>query len=373
MENEARIRREIRNALDPVVRSAPWLEDSIRESIRGQSTLRGFRPVTMAFKDWSVARTLVAVLLVLALIAAFVVGSRALSRPHDVPVKPNPAVLRYRTVVDRDFTELEHLVITGIPGDCAKRAPTCRELVLLVKAATQKFESDLSDVTLPAQLQANDAYLRKGLAHIRAVLDAMLSALDRGDFEAYTQASATVFDIKIQEVWPAVTGVDCWPKAAIEANDPLGIFRLRCSAEPSTNVTQKYVAAVYADWDLLHNSITSTNGLCSSHGQLCRERTLRSRLLAQQFISDTSSVIVPVQFRLFDQDLHNGLTELLVRLDNRLAAIDAADSARWDAANISIEQIHFNVLAKAIAEIACWPKGVAIGNDSSATAWPCSS
>jgi len=31
----------------------------------------------------------------------------------------------------------------------------------------------------------------------------------------------------------------------------------------------------------------------------------------------------------------------------------------------------FNLIAHAVGEMSCWPKGVGIGDDSSATAWLC--
>ena len=229
MENEARIRSEIRNALEPVVRTAPWLEDRIRDSIRGQSKRRGFRGMTTELRGWPAPKALVAALLLLAVIAAFIVGSRALVRPHDVPVKPNPAVQRYRTVVDRDFAELERLVAHGIPGTCNQvRAQTCRMLVLQAKDAAQTFLADLSEIPVPAGLESTDARLHKGLGDVVVALNAVLSDLDRNDFDAYAEDSSKVFFTKLQEVYPALIAVDCWPRAAIDANDPEGYSRLTC-------------------------------------------------------------------------------------------------------------------------------------------------
>lgn len=142
-------------------------------------------------------------------------------------------------------------------------------------------------------------------------------------------------------------------------------------AAPSPTVTQKYLTVAYGDWVPLRASIDSTNQLCADYSPLCRERTLEIKRLAQQFRSELDQVTVPSQLAPFDRELRQGLDDLVVALDNRVAAIDAADPSRWDAANVSVEQVKFNVIARAIAEMACWPKGVLIGDDSSVTAWPC--
>jgi hypothetical protein len=72
-------------------------------------------------------------------------------------------------------------------------------------------------------------------------------------------------------------------------------------------------------------------------------------------------------------ELQQGLDGLILAYDERVAAIDAGDHARWDAANVTIAQLKFNIVEKAVAEMACWPKGVHIGDDTSTTAWPCAS
>jgi hypothetical protein len=135
-------------------------------------------------------------------------------------------------------------------------------------------------------------------------------------------------------------------------------------------VTQKYLTVAKGDWGL-RASINSTDQLCADHRPLCRERTLQSKGLAQQFRNDIDQLVVPVQFAPFDQELRQGLDDLVLALDNRGAAIDANDGDRWNAANVSVDQIKFNVIAKAIAEMSCWPKGVHVGEDFGSSAWPC--
>jgi hypothetical protein len=376
VENEARIRREIQQALDPVVRPAPWLADSIRESLGGRSTRRGWALVNSQSLGWSTARAALAVLLILAVAAIYLVGSRALTRPHEVPAQPtvDPAVQQYRAVVDGNFPALEHLIASDIPLACRQAgAPACREQVLKTKQVAQRFEADLSAVPVPPQLQSIDSDLRKGLANVVAVLDAMLSDLDHNNFDAFGKDGDLLFDTKLNQVYPAAVAVDCWPKAAVEPLNSQGIFKLVCGEAPSPSAKQKYLTIVYADWGQLHSSIMSTNGLCSARIPSCRERTLQSKSLAQQYLAALDKVVVPIELAPFDRELRLGLNELMVALDDRVAAIDAADTTGWDAANVSIEQVHFNVLAKAIAEIACWPKGVHIGDDSSSTSWPCTS
>jgi hypothetical protein len=374
VENEARIRREIQQALDPVVRPAPWLADSIRESLGGRSTRRGWALVNSQSLGWSAARAAVAVLLILAVAAIYLVGSRALTRPHEVPAQPtvDPAVQQYRAVVDGNFPALEHQVVSSLPAACSQvRAPACREQVLKTKDAVQKFQADLSGVSVPPQLQTIDADLRKGLTDSVAALDAMLSDLDRNNYDAFTRDGDVLYSVKLYEVYPAAVAVDCWPRAAVEPLNSQGIFKLVCGEAPSPTATQKYQPVAYADWGLLRTSINSTDQLCADHSSLCRARTLETKRLAQQFLNDIGPLIVPPQLAPFDGELRQGLHDLIAALDNRVAAIDSGDTNRWDAANVSVDQVKFNVIAKAIGEMACWPKGVQVGDDSSTTAWPC--
>lgn len=376
MENEARIRREIQQALDPVVRPAPWLADSIRESLGGLPTRRGWKLLNSQSLGWSAARAAVAVLLILAVAAIFLVGSRALTRPHEVPAQPtvDPGIQQYRGVVDGNFPALEHLIASDIPLACRQvEAPACREQLVKTKQVAQRFEADLSAVPVPPQLQSIDSDLRKGLADLVVVLDAMLSDLDHNNFDAFGKDGDLLFDTKLNKVYPAAVAVDCWPKAAVEPLNSQGIFKLVCGEAPSPSAKQKYLTVVYTDWGQLHSRIMSTNGLCSARVPVCRERTLQSKSLAQQSLTDLDKVVVPTELAPFDRELRQGLHDLIVALDDRVAAIDAADTNRWDATNVTVEQVHFNVLARAIAEMACWPKGVHIGDDSSSAPWPCTS
>jgi hypothetical protein len=234
VENEARIRRQIQGALDPVVRPAPWLAESIRESIGGLSKRRSWRLANSQRLGWSIARAAVAILLVIALVGALLLGSRALSHLRDVPAQPvDPAVRQYRAVVDRNFPTLQRLIETGVPGTCNQsRALVCREQVILTKEAANKFQADLSGAIVPPQLQSSDVDLKKGLADIVVVLDTILLDLDHNNFAAYADDSQHLFFTKLYEVYPPVTAIDCWPRPAVDANDPSGAFRLACGAAP---------------------------------------------------------------------------------------------------------------------------------------------
>jgi hypothetical protein len=235
VENEARIRRQIQGALDPVVRPAPWLAESIRESIGGLSKRRSWPLVNSETLRWSIARTAVAILLVIAVVAALLVGSRALSHLRDVPAQPlDPAVRQYRAVVDRNFPALQHLIETGVSKTCNNsRAAVCREQVMQTKDAAIKFQADLADLLVPSQLQSSYSDLKKGLADVVVALDAMLSDLDRNNFDGYASDYEHLFFTKLYEVYPPVTAIDCWPRAAVDANDPSGAFRLKCGIAPS--------------------------------------------------------------------------------------------------------------------------------------------
>jgi hypothetical protein len=370
VENEARLRHQIRQALDPVVPDAPWVTSKVRKSLREQSTepwrrLRGFAPIA-----GSGTRTAVAILLMLAIVAGFLVGSRALSRLHSAGPQTDPAVQKYRTVVDRNFSSVENLVLYGTPGTCNEaRVDDCLQKVHTTRAAAQRFLDALDEVSVPPQLSAYDTQLKAGLAHVNVVLDGMRTALERKDFAAYAIGSGHLFDAKLDEVYPYVIAVDCWPKAAVHGQDAAGYDVIRCGATTS----EQYFIVVGSDFESLRSSFNASSALCGTFGAQCRARTLESRGVAQQFSSDLNRTPVPIQYAGSEKELQQGLDRLILAYDERAAAIDAGDHARWDAANVTIAQIKFNIVEKAVAEMACWPKGVHIGDDTSTTAWPCAS
>jgi hypothetical protein len=372
VENEARLRHQIRQALDPVVPDAPWVTPIIRKSLREQTPasrrpLRWFAPGA-----WSGARIVVAILLVIAIAAGLLVGSRALNSIHHVPgpSQPDPAVQKYRVVVGGDFSTVENLVQRETPSTCNEaRAADCLQKVQATKAATQKFLDDLGAVSMPPQLGAYDAKLRAALAHLNSVLDEMVSELNRRDFAAYSSSAADLFNVKLDELYPYVIAVDCWPKAAIPASDAAGYSVVRCGA----TTAQQYVTDVANDWVSLRSSIDASSSVCQAYRATCDDRTRHSSQLVQQFKNDLSRTPAPIQYTQAEKDLEDGLNSLMAALDDRITAMAANDHRRWDSANMAIDQVKFSVLAKAIGEMSCWPKGVLVGANSSPTAWPCSS
>jgi hypothetical protein len=371
VENEARLRHQIRQALDPVVPDAPWLRSNVRLALRGQRTeprkLREFAP-----RAWSGTRTVAAILLAVVIITGLLVGSRELNRLRSVPgqSQTDPAVQKYRAVVDRGFSSVENLVLYGTPNSCnAARATDCREKVQTTRAATQRFLDELRNVPVPAALNAYDVQLKAGLADVNSALDAMLSDLDRKDFAAYAIDYGHLFDAKLDKLYPYVVAVDCWPKAAVHGFDVAGYDIIRCGA----TTAQQYLSEVASEWLALRSSLDSSITLCHAYGAACDERTSRSKELAQQFKDDINRTPVPIQLSSYEKDLEGGLTTLIAALDERMTAIAADDHPRWDSANVTIDQVQFNVIAKAVGQMACWPNGVHIGDDSSPTAWPCAS
>lgn len=369
MENEASLRHQIRQALDPVVPDAPWLRANIRKALGGlaaEPRRRRFSPAA-----WSGARTAVAILLAVAIVADLLVGARALNRLHTAgQPQTDPAVQKYRAVVDRGFSALENLVLYRTPAVCNEfRAADCRQRVQTTRAAAQSFLDELGNVPLPPALSGTDAQLRAGLADVNSALDAMSSDLDRKDFDAYAADYGRLFDAKLDELYPYVVATDCWPKAAVYRVDSAGYNRVVCGA----TTAQQYLTGVANHWDSLRSSINSSNSLCHAYNSMCGERTSQSQELARQFKSDLNRTLVPIQYAASETDLERGLDTLIPALDERMAAIATNDVRRWDSANVAIEQVKFNVIARAVGEMACWPKSVGIGDDSSPTAWPCAS
>jgi hypothetical protein len=369
VENEASLRHQIRQALDPVVPDAPWLRANIRKALGGltaEPRRRRFSPAA-----WSGARTAVAILLAVTIVAGLLSGERALNRVHTAgQPQRDPAVQKYRAVIDRGFSTLENLVLYGTPNVCNEFcAADCRQKVQTTRAAAQSFLDELGNVPLPPALSATDSQLRAGLADVNSALDAMSSDLDRKDFVAYASDYGRLFGAKLDELYPYVVAVDCWPKAAVHGFDAAGYDVIRCG----TTTAQQYLTDVANHWDSLRSSINSSSSLCQAYNSACGERTSQSKQLAQQFKSDLNRALVPIQYASPETDLDRGLDTLIATLDERKAAIATNDVRRWDSANLAIEQVKFNVIARAVGEMACWPKSVGIGDDNSPTAWPCSS
>jgi hypothetical protein len=369
VENEARLRHQIRQALDPIVPEAPWLRANVREALRGQAQEPRQLFLRLALPAWSGARSVVAILLLVAIVAALLVGSRAMNSFHKSPAHPDAALQKYQAVVDRGWSSIENLVLYGTPGTCNEgRRADCAEKVQTTRAAAQKFLDELDSVPVPPGLAPTDAQLRMGLAHVIAALDAMLSALDHKDFAAYSTNSGHLFDAKIDEVYPNAVAVHCWPKAAVHGFDAAGYDVIRCGA----TTAQEYLTSIANGWLSLRGSLDSSRALCSQFNASCGDRSRQSKQLAQQFKNDLNRTPAPIQYVSAEEELDRGLDTLIAALDDRLAAISADDRNRWDSVNVAIEQINFNVLEKSVAEMACWPKGVHIGDDTSTAAWPCS-
>ena len=366
MQDELRVRHEIRNALEPTVTPAPWLAARVRSSLRGRVK------ESPSAARWNLARsvrpailTAGAVLLVIALVAALVLGSRILNPRREVPV--HPEVPKYRALVNADFGAVEHLITTTTPCDAGHEA-VCRQHTTDIKAAVQAYQNDLMQTTMPAGVSAYRAVLTETLADMTTIAAAMLADLDRKDFAAYKKDGDRLYDIKLNVLYPFTVAVSCWPSAAVPGIDAAGYEKFVCAkATP-----RDYLTILGRDWDSLRAAINSTNALCGSYLAQCRARTLDTRAIATQFKADVTNSPAPVEYTTFAVELERALDTLIARLDDRITAIDAGDTARWDASNLAIEQVKFNVIARAIGEIACWPKGVHIGDDSSTTAWPCS-
>ena len=220
---------------------------------------------------------------------------------------------------------------------------------------------------MPAGVANHRVVLSAALAELMSTVDAMLGDLDRNDFADYQKNAGHLFDVKLNVVYPFSVAVSCWPKAAIGSEDSAGYMRFVCGKTTS----QVYLTSLSADWDALRGAINASNAGCQSHAPSCREQTASVQTSAAQLRAYLTSNPVPVEYERFEVELEHGLNSLMTALDDRLAAIDSGNQKRWDAANIAIEQAKFNVLARAIGEMACWPKGVHTGDDSSAASWPC--
>lgn len=367
MQDELRVRHEIRKALEPTVTPAPWLTARVRSSLRGRvkESQRPW-PWKMARQARPAILAAGAIVLVIALVAALVLGSRILNPRRDVQVQPQ--VSKYRAMVNADFGAVEHLITTTTPCDAGHEA-VCRQHTTDIKAAVQAYQDDLAHTTTPVGVSVYSAVLTATLADMMASVDAMLADLDRQDFAAYEKDGGRLFDTKLNVLYPFTVAVSCWPNAAVAGNDAAGYAKFVCAK----TTPRDYLTILNRDWEFLRTSINSSNALCDSHGAQCRARTLDSHAIATQFKADVKNTQAPVEYTTFETELERALDALIARLNDRVTAIDAGDTARWDASNLAIEQVKFNVIARAIGEMACWPKGVHIGDDSSTTAWLCNS
>jgi len=370
LQNELRIRAEIREALEPVVVPAPWLTANIRTAMGARVSSRRVMAWGMPPVAWSTARAAVAFLLLIALAVALFMGARALSPARSTPAgQVDPTTKHYRSVVDADFAPVEKLVLYDMPRTCtATTASTCDEQLGKLKIAVQKFQDDLAGTKVPPALVGYHADLNKALGKMNAVVDTMGAGLDRSDYAAYAAGLGQLFDIKLDSVYPNVVAVDCWPKAAVHGLDAAGYDTVVCG---SKTAAQDYMGVVNGDWVALRASLGGSNALCKTFGPACREQTNEALALADQFQKDLGKHLVPVQFGAADTELRKGLDSLMSALSDRVAAIDAGDRTRWDKANVAVDQAVFNLIAHAVGEMSCWPKGVGIGDDSSTTAWPC--
>jgi len=370
LQNELRIRAEIRAALEPVVSPAPWLTANIRTALGARVTPRRVRPWRVPPAAWPTTRAAVAILLLIALAVALFVGARALNPARFTPSgQVDPTTKHYRSVVDADFAPVEKLVLYDMPRTCtATTAATCDEQLGKLKIAVQNFQDDLAGTTVPPALAGYHVDLSKALGKMNSVVDAMGAGLDRRDYAAYAAGLGQLFDIKLDTLYPNVVAVDCWPKAAVHGLDSAGYDTIVCG---SKTAAQDYMAKVNGDWVRLRGSLSGSHAVCGTFGPSCREQTNEALALVDQFQRDLDKDLVPVQFATADTELRKGLDSLMSALSDRIAAIDAGDRTRWDKANVAADQAVFNLIAHAVGELSCWPKGVGIGDDSSTTAWPC--
>jgi len=370
LQNELRIRAEIREALEPVVSPAPWLTANIRTALGARATARRVSPWRVPPAAWPTTRAAVAILLLIALAVALFVGARALNPARSTPAgQVDPATKHYRSVVDADFAPVEKLVLYDMPRTCsATTAATCDEQLGKLKIAVQKFQDDLAGTKVPPALVGYHADLNKALGKLNSVVDAMGAGLDRKDYAMYASGLGQLFDIKLDGLYPNVVAVDCWPRAAVHALDSAGYDTVVCG---SITAVQDYMAVVNGDWVSLRGSLSGSSAVCHTFGPSCRDQTNAALALVDQFQKDLDKYLVPVQFKAADTELRKGLDTLMSALSDRVAAIDAGDRTRWDNANVAVDQAKFNLIAHAVGEMSCWPKGVGIGDDSSATAWLC--
>ena len=217
MQNELGVRHQIRQALEPAVTPAPWLTANIRSSLRGDTFTPRRRGLRLAPRAWSTARTAAAIVLLIALVAALIVGSRALNRPQTVPA--DRVLTQYRSAVHQGWDKLHRSGDSGIvhcrtdpvPGQ-PPRPDLCRADSVQMKADAQSFLDLLAGVDIPPALQGWDSDLKQALRDIQAALDERVAQIDAGRFDETAGLNDHINSLKIDGVYQAVTAIDCWPR-----------------------------------------------------------------------------------------------------------------------------------------------------------------
>ncbi len=214
---------------------------ALRERVREEPRRRGIRQSTVPnLETGGPPRALVlgAVVLAVLVVAVFLfIGP--LARARSIPAHPaptasstatpvpiDPAVARYRTLVDTGFAPLQQ---AGDQSqlDCGGR-PTvnCRAVTVQARQAAQMLLDTLNTTSPPPGLEDAHAELIAGVRELIPAYDAQLTAIDSGDASQRELRTGLSFQIKAEKVYHGVADTDCWPKQAIQNQE--GGLTWRC-------------------------------------------------------------------------------------------------------------------------------------------------
>ena len=201
-------RSEIRQLVDQDVPMAPWLEDRVIASIRtdaasrrGWAAFGADRRLLMA----TVAATVIAVVLVGALLGADLVRYSNVQPATKPSPSATAAVASYRAVIDRDY----RAVLSAETGAtvCSPR-DACIASNSKLRSAIEALIRDMASIATPASLATYAAHVTLAAQQYLQGLDTAINAMEDPKVD-YTQVSTPA--VLSDNLALAVAMVDCWP------------------------------------------------------------------------------------------------------------------------------------------------------------------
>lgn len=230
-------REELRRALAAdALTPEPGFEDRLLGQVRDglehpprwwrRRLLRSSRDTDRLSPAWALVAAIVAVIAIATLLlSGQVARSRTSPAGHPAPsatptpTPVDPAVTRYRALVEADFAPLRQAGDLSGSRCGVGPTPSCRTATVQARQSAQAFLDALKATSPPPSLQEAHDELVEGLTELLPAYDAQLAAIDAGDAGATNSRALASSGIKGQKVYHGVADAKCWPRRAVRGSD----------------------------------------------------------------------------------------------------------------------------------------------------------
>jgi hypothetical protein len=332
MDNDQQLRAQVVSALEAVTPPAPWLEATIRGSLRANPR-RGRRQIVAPTRFATRALLPALAIAVMLLLVATAVGIYAMrSFQHPVPAhRADSDVVRYAALLKRDKLLVDdasgYTVQVGVPphggfafgtdrvGDgtgCDGGPPDsgCPVRLGRVETAYQLWLDDLDHTTPPARFAADHVRMR---ADLQALIEVFRVALADYNQAPGFNTPPGIFD-------PGNLGrtsTQVHPRDELLTIEAYVVYESKGGAPVRDAATATYTAMVARDYDNLH---LMTLFICRHEDPVCGGPAATTRSGVQAFLSDLNATTPPAR----SATMHRAL---VTSLETELRSLDQVDSA----------------------------------------------